>query len=158
MAKDGNLFVIHSEAGAAAFCRLVMELAKRNPEQRIAFSWKVGELVDRDHKAVIHIWLRQWAAFVHKKAPDDVTKDEVEGMKRWVKASFYHETAAAFMVEKFRHPLKPGKTAIEYTSIAEWYPHEFHQVMTWMHAKALNMGLILEAIGDYQDMQQQSTS
>lgn len=157
MAKDPNRFVIYSTASATVFARMVLDHARAHPGERIEYKWKIGDLASMEQKALIHIWFRTWVAHVHHKREEDVTKEEVEGMKRWVKAAFYHETAAEFMVERVPHPFKPDKTAIEYTSVADWSPSECHQVMTWMQARAADGGLILESIGEYQTMKQSST-
>jgi hypothetical protein len=145
---NGRQFVVCSDRTVEQMQAMVPSLFKAN--KYVIFSWTYGDTATLPQKALIHIWLKTWAAFALHKREEDVTKQEMEGMKRSVKARYYHETGAAFMVEEIFDPLAPTKRRLEYTSIADWSPADCYHVMTWMQGQAAQNGLVLEAVGEYQ--------
>lgn len=152
---NGRQFIVCSARTAEEMKRKVDQLFSEM--KYVVFSWKSGDTSTTLQKALIHIWLLKWAAFALSKVEDDVTKAEVEGMKRSVKSRYYHETGAAWMVEEIFDPLAPKKRRTEYTSIADWSPGECFMVMEWMQLKAAEQGLILEAEGEFERNKKQGT-
>lgn len=148
MSKGENTFIVNSIGTAVAMQRKVEELFDK--EKYVQFSWKAGAKTSMPQKALIHIWFRTWMAAICKKKEEDVTKVEIESMKRSVKARYYNATGAAFLVETLSDPFSPSKKRVEYTSISDWTAGECHAVMEWMQDRAAEQGIILESMGEYQ--------
>lgn len=143
-----NTFTVCSLRTAARMQEMVAEIFER--DRYAVFSWRTGPLSSMPQLALFHIWLKKWAAHALHKPEADVSPNELAGMKRSVKARYYHETSAPWMVETIADPLAPGRTRTDYTSAAAWEVGEMFAVMEWMQLKAAEQGLVLEAIGEYQ--------
>jgi len=148
-----NKFTVCSIGTAARMQDIVAEVFEK--DKYAIFSWKIGATSTMPQKALIHIWFRKWAAYALRKPERDVTEREIAGMKRSVKARYYHATGEAFMVEEIADPLAPDRKRMEYTSIADWTPGECFSVMEWMQLTAAEHDLVLESIGEHKQMKSQ---
>lgn len=151
-----NKYTVYSVRTCAEFLKIAEALFEK--DGYVAFSWKCGPTSSMPQKALIHIWFKKWVAFMFKKPEDMVTENEINAMKRSVKARYYHATGAAFMVEELVDPLAPSKKRTEYTSIADWSPGECYAVMEWMQIEAAERGLILESIGEHKKLKTSTTA
>lgn len=148
-----NQFTVCSTRTAARMQDIVEELFEK--DRYIVFTWRFGDMATIKQKALIHIWFRTWMARVLHKPEDDVTEDEIAGIKRTIKARFYHETGHEWMVNKVREAFPPYREVTDYTSIAEWSTANTFEVMTWMQATAAQAGIVLESKGEHTDLKRQ---
>lgn len=154
MSRDGpNTFTVMSVRS----CVQMQEIVEREFDKGkyVVFSWKSGNTSSMGQKALIHIWFRQWMAVIGKKKEKDVGEEEIEAIKRKIKALYYHATAAEFMIVRLRDPMHPDKEVIEYSSIGKWTPGECFSVMEWMQLKAAEQNIILESKGEFQNNKRQ---
>lgn len=113
------------------------------------YEWRIGAEDTTTQKALFHIWLKEYAAFILKIPKTDVTKEIIEGTKKKAKGMFYQETANSFMVYEPIDPWHPDKRKKSYTSCNDWSPGEFYLVLNWLQIKAGQDGLVLESKGQY---------
>lgn len=119
---------------------------------------KKGKEATMPQKALVHIWFKQYAAYLYKKREKDVTKLDIDSMKRACKVRFYNETQELFMFEIIADPFHPDHKRKEMTSIATWSQGQCYQFMTWMQDLAMHGGLILESIGEHQRLTHESNT
>lgn len=125
----------------------------------VVVSYRVGPLSSMPQKALVHIWFRQIMARVTGKAEDTITDDEIEDIKRSMKARYYHATGAPWMVHVLADPLAPSKKRRDYTSIARWGQGECFAFMEWLQLYcAERLGLVLESTGEHQKLKQKGNS
>jgi len=117
---------------------------------------KEGKQATMPQKALLHIWLRTYAAHLLRKPERDVSKIDMLAMKRSAKTKFYNQTHETFMVEEITDPFHPDKQRKELTSIADWSQADCYMFMTWLQTLAMDDGLILESTGEHQRLAQES--
>jgi len=149
-----NTFVVNSAHATLAFATIVRTLFAEYPY--ITFSWRFGEDRSIDQNSLFHVWLTEYAAHLLKKDKKQVTKGEVEGMKRHVKKTYYHQTGYAFLVHEIVNPKTPEQKRREFTSSSDWKVPEMFEFMTWLQMMAANDGLVLESKGQYQKLQKEN--
>ena len=115
----------------------------------VTYRWLIGAEDTKTQKALYHIWLKEYAAFILKIPKKDVSKEMVEGTKKGTKEMFYQETGNSFMVYKPINPWHSDGEETAYTSCSDWSPGDFYLVLNWLQIKAGQDGLVLESKGQY---------
>lgn len=121
---------------------------------------RIGPDRSIDQNALFHVWLTEYAAHLLNKTKKDVTKGEVEGMKRHVKREYCREFSSQFSCKFIVHLVinpKTGETKRDYTSSKDWKQPEMYHVLTWLQMKAANDGLILESKGKFAKLKREET-
>ena len=112
---------------------------------------RIGRDASLDQKALLNIWIREYAAHLLEKTPKQVTKGEHYGMKRHIKKGFNARHSNNFMVHDVINPFTK-ETKRDYTSTKDWKVGEAFMVMEWLQLFAANDGLILESLGQYEKL------
>jgi len=107
-----------------------------------------------EQNALFQVWARQFAA--HLKGSHDVTDDEHEDTKYTLQRACYAATGWDFLIEVRRDLLKGKDGPPGRKSTAKLSPGEMFQFMEWVQMLAAEKGLILEAHGEYADLQQKA--
>lgn len=116
---------------------------------------RIGEDRSLDQNALFHVWATEYAAHLISKDRRQVTKGELEGMKRIAKKSYYNETGLPHMVHCVVNPFNPEQTKLDYTSSKDWKHGEMFAFLTWLQIKAAGDGLVLESKGEFNKLQKQ---
>lgn len=150
-------FVVNSVSTLNQFIETVHELYGSGTY--LIFSWRSAKKASMPQKALVHIWFKTFAAAVIKKPESDVTENEIKIIKEKLKANYYLQTHEDWMVEIITDPFHPDKKRREYTSIADWEPWQCSAFMSWFQMIAADkFNVVLESIGEYKTMQQESIS
>ena len=151
-----NHHTINSDHSETAFFAHVRAL--RAEHGYITFSAaRIGKDRSLDQNALFHVWCTDYAAHLLNKTKKDVTKGELNGMKRIVKKKFNAAVSNNFMVGIITDPFT-GDTKKDYTSSSDWKSGEAFIVMEWLQLHAANDGLILESLGQYDKLKRTQTS
>lgn len=142
--------IVNSASSARRMQEIVLELFDK--EKYVTFTWSTGPLSSMPQKALLHIWLRTTVSRLVKCAEKDVSVEEVESLKRTLKAYFYHETAAEWMMTQMRELVPPYRTRSEYSSSSKWTRGQMYEFLTWFQMWAANRGIVLESSGEYAEM------
>ena len=118
---------------------------------------RIGKDSSLDQNALFHVWCTEYAAHLLNKTKKDITKGELNGMKRVVKVKFNADVPNNFMIGEITDPFT-GNTRRDYTSSADWKKGEAFMVMEWLQLHAANDGLILESLGQYDKLKRKQTS
>jgi len=118
-------------------------------DKHTTYEWRAGAEDTTKQKALFHIWIKDYAAFLLKMPKDYVTKEIIAGTKKEIKKRFYQETANKFMVHDTVDPWHPDGCKKAYTSSSDWSPGEMYLVLNWLQIKAGQDGLLLESKGRY---------
>lgn len=153
--STNNKFVVNSVDSMNAFMSKVPDLY--GGKNYLVFSWTTGKKSSMPQKALLNIWIRTYAAHLIRKPEKDVTKTEINTMKRSAKRLFYTETHEEWMVEEITDPFHPDKKRMEVTSAADWDPQQTYHFMMWLQERAMHQHLILESQGDHQNMTKEMT-
>lgn len=149
-------WTVNSEHSEAAFIAHIKAL--RAEHGYLTFDApRIGKDSSLDQKALLNIWIREYAAHLLNKGPKQVTKGEHYGMKRQIKKGFNSQNANNFMVHDVINPAtKESKR--DYTSTKDWKVGECYMVMEWLQLYAANDGLILESIGQYEKLKRKASA
>ena len=109
---------------------------------------RIGADRSMGQNSLLHVWLTEYAAHILRKDKRDVTKGELEGMKRATKGRYYTYSSDAFMIHTITDPVS-GRSKRDYTSSKDWKRGEMFAVLEWLQLEAANDGLILEAKGEF---------
>lgn len=119
----------------------------------VTFSYRVGEKRSLDQNALAHVWLTEYAAYLLGKDKKQVTKGELEGMKRHAKLTFNAEFKRAWMIHEVINPKNPAQRKMDVTSSSTWKRGEMFEFLSWLQMKAAHDGLVLEGKGEYAELQ-----
>ena len=151
MADNWTINSDHTEAAFFASVRAI-----RAEHGYITYSApRIGKDRSIDQNSLFHVWCTEYAAHLLNKTKKDVTKGELEGMKRIVKKGFNSNVPNNFMTHDVVNP-KTGDVKKDYTSSSDWKVGEAFMVMEWLQMYAANDGLILESIGQYDKLKRKS--
>lgn len=125
------------------------------------YSVRIGADRSIDQNALLHVWLTEMAAFYLKKGVKEVSKGELEGMKRTAKRECYHDnvmvdknyTDWGFLVHQIVNPKNESEVKADFTSSADWKRGECTIFLEWLQAKVHFDGLVLEAKGEFEKIQ-----
>lgn len=116
---------------------------------------RIGTDRSLDQNALFHVWHTEYAAYLLSKDKRNVTRGELEGVKRITKKNYYNETGLAHMVHRVVNPFNPEQSKLDYTSSADWKQGEMFDFLTWLQMKAAGDGLVLESKGEFNKLQKQ---
>lgn len=137
---------VNSEITWTAFVANARELYDLH--KYVTFVWRIGADRSLDQNALWHVWLTEWIAYKLGKAPKQVTKKELAGIKKTVKRLYYLHSAADFMVHEIID-YSTGRVSREFTSSADWGRGEMYDVLTYLQLIAAEDGCVLEAVGEF---------
>lgn len=143
---NDNKFTVNSIQSLQAFLAMLPGLFEQH--KYITFSWRIGKARSLDQNALAHVFFTEYAAHLLRKDKRDVTKGEVEGMKRHAKREYYRETGYPWLIHTVVNPAT-GQTKKDFTSSKSWKKGEMMDFLSWLQMKAANDGLILESKGEY---------
>jgi hypothetical protein len=146
---EGEHWIINSEHALKMFLVQLPDMWKKH--KHITIKWRCGSSRSLSQNALLHVWLTEYAAKLLNKTKKQVTKGELEGMKRCAKGEFYKETANSWMILTITNP-KTGESKKEFTSSKDWGTGGMFDFLTWLQAKAAQDGLILEAKGEFAEL------
>ncbi len=145
--KD-NQAVVNSDASLERF--LAQARSAYEQGRYIIFTWKQGKDASMPQKALLHIWLDDYACHLLRKRRRELSKADRAAMKRSAKVRYYNDCHQDWIIEEIADPFSPDKKRWEPTSIADWSQAQCTEFMSWLQALAANDGLILESKGKYQ--------
>jgi len=151
-----NKFLVNSQSSARQFQELIPELFDK--EKYVTFTWTSGPMRSLPQLALAHIWLRTVVARLLKKDEKEVDDDEIESLKRTLKATYYHETANEWMITTLRELLPPHRERKEYSSMGKWSHAQMYEFLTWFQAWAAMRGIVLESKGQFAEIKKSENS
>ncbi len=154
MKDNANSFVVCSVRSKEQFKEMIDRLFLE--KKYVVFEWHGGQTAKLTQLAVAHIWLRTWIAQAKKIREEDVTEESIEEWKHAMKRKFYELTGESFMVNRRKDPHSATGYTIEYTSMGKWTPSQLYTFMDWMQRVAGELGIILEAQGEFEENKQQN--
>lgn len=98
--------------------------------------------------ALLHAWCHSFSAYALKIEADQVSKEDVDGMKRELKKRCYIDTGWDYLVINSRNPLT-GERSLQLRSSADYGVGEMYRFLEWVQGYAAGLGCILESAGDY---------
>ena len=118
---------------------------------------RIGPDRSIDQNSLLHLWLTEYAGHLLEKPKKQVTKGEVAGMKRTVKARFTqsHPDCKEWMVIDIICPFT-GRTKKDYASSRDYKRGEMFVFLTWLQMMGANDGVILESKGKFAKDQRES--
>lgn len=151
----GESFTVNSEQSLKFF----ISWATNNFHHHKFSTYGVRHGADRsiDQNALLHVWCTEYAAHLLSKNKKDVSRGELNGMKRTAKRHFYNEHGYDWMVEIVVDPFT-GNSKKDFTSSADWKTPEMFEFLTWLQLKAMNDGLLLESKGKFRKLQEQQNA
>jgi len=119
---------------------------------------RIGPDRSIDQNSLLHVWATEYVAYILKKDKRQVTKGELNGMKRIIKKKYTaaHPDSYKWMVYELVNPFNTSETKKDYTSSKSWKRGEMFLVLTWLQMTAAEDGLILEAKGAFKKNQRES--
>lgn len=148
-----NKITVCSISTAAQMQKIVEENFER--DRYTVYKWRTGPMASLPQVALAHIWLKKWVAHIYRKKEGDVTKEEVEKLKRQAKFKFYLETSESFVMEWMYDAMAPDKKSLQPTSITDWGHEQMFLFMEWMQYRAAEGGLALESIGEHKKLKKE---
>ena len=150
---QGESWVVNSEHTKTAYKAHVDKLFEEHryltfPKPRI------GQDRSLDQNSLFHVWATEYVAHLLKKNKRMVTKAELAGMKRTIKAHYYRESGAEWMVHKIKNFFS-GEEKTDYRSSSDYKRGEMFDLLTWLQIKAAGDGLVLESKGEYAKLQRE---
>lgn len=152
-------FTVNSATSAMAFYRHVQELFAQH--KYLTFTLRIGEKRSLDQNALLHVWLTEYAAHLLDKDKRQVTRGELEGMKRHAKRMYYAEhgeQCASWMIHEVVNPADTSQRKRDFTSSTTWKRGEMYLFLTWLQMKAAMDGLVLESKGEYAELQRKEAA
>ncbi len=145
--KD-NQYIVNSAASLDRFIDRAREVY--GDGGYIVFEWKKGSDASMPQKALLHIWLDNYACHLLNKTRRQLTHWDRVAMKRSAKIKYYNETHQGWIIETISDPFCPDRKRKEPVSISEWTQQQCTEFMSWLQATAAGDGLMLESKGKYQ--------
>lgn len=152
----GESWTVNSEHSELAYISYVKKMRAEHgyltfPKPRI------GADRSLDQNALFHVWATEYAAYLLKKSVKEVTKGELQGMKRIIKKRFNCHHPNNFMIHEIMDPFT-GNSKKDYTSSADWKHGEMYMVLDWLQMLAANDGLVLEAKGQFAKLKREQAA
>ena len=108
-----------------------------------------------DQNALFQKWAREYACHLLNK--DKVSKEEHEAMKYTLQRQCYAQMGWDYLLAR-RTDLMTGEQKVERRSTTDFDVGEMYQFMNWIQASAAERGLILESLGEYQELQRREVA
>jgi|TARA_R100000479_G_C6390530_1_gene204913 hypothetical protein len=106
-------------------------------------------------KALLHIWIREYASKYFKKHLKAITEEDQIDIKTMLKQKAYKEYGWDFLVRKVtNHELNISAYVLK--SFADYSKGELYMFMEFFQDYASSQGLILNSQGEYQDLKNES--
>tara|TARA_Y100000361_G_C11129268_1_gene327876 strand:+ start:319 stop:780 length:462 start_codon:yes stop_codon:yes gene_type:complete len=106
-------------------------------------------------KALIHIWIREYASAYFKKPIKALTPDDEEDIKVMLKQKAYKEFGWDFLTKKVtNHDL--GISAHVLKSIGDYSKGELYMFMEFVQDYCAAQGVICESVGEYKKLKNES--
>lgn len=138
---------INSEHTKKAFFKWVDELFEKH--KYLTFNEpRIGADRSLDQNALLHVWCTEWIAYKLKIDKRQVSKANIESIKRTVKKLYYQATKEQFMIYELTD-YSTGLTRKDYTSSKWWKTGEMFMVLNYMQVIAAEDGCVLESRGEH---------
>lgn len=133
--------------------------AKHIEEQNIwPICWKASKYTGHrslDQNALLHVWCGEFARHTLNKAK--VTETEKEAMRFTLQKHCYLATGWEWLVEQTTD-MFTGETKLQRRSTTKFAKGEMTVFLEWIQHEAANRGLILESMGEYQELQERQVA
>jgi len=131
-----------------------LEYFRQHLEERNEWpiAWKVKKHTrSLDQNSLLQVWARQYVC--HLLAVEKPSDAELEAMKVTLKRSCYAENGWSWLIEDVKD-LFTGESSKRLKSSADYDVGEMHSFLDWVQRKAANDGLILESLGEFQELRE----
>lgn len=105
--------------------------------------------------ALLHIWFREYAAMRLNKKTKQVTDEDIEAIKLLAKQGCYQDMKWDWLCQRVTN-IDTGVSAFVLKSTSKYDRGEMFMFMEWFQAFAAQKGLILEAIGEYERLKDET--
>lgn len=115
-----------------------------------AFKVQVKRLSERSmsQNALLHIWVREYAAMRFKKPYKGVDKADEDNVKIIFKQACYQDARYDWLCKRVTN-LDTNLFAVVLKSTSEYDKGEMFMFMEWVQAYAAQKGLLLESMGEF---------
>ena len=150
-----NEFIInpHSDATVQEFLYRFEEILK--DKKPVKITMKKYTQSSLPQKALLHIWVREYAAHYYKKPIKELSDSEQTNMKVTLKQRAYKEYGWDFLTKKVTN-VETGISAYVLESISEYDKGECYMFMEFMQDYCAAQGLILESSGEFKRLKYES--
>jgi hypothetical protein len=110
----------------------------------------VKQVKDRSlsQNALLHIWFREYAAMRLNKPLKKITQDDTDSIKLLVKQACYGDMKYDWLCQRVTN-IDTGVSAFVLRSTSRYDKGEMFMFMEWFQAFAAQKGLLLESMGEY---------
>lgn len=144
-----DLFIVNSNRSLDAYISHVRNMFETSEIKYFGFKEPtIGIGRSLTQNALLHVWLREYAAHILKCAQKDVSESEIEGLKTIMKQQYYTHTGYDHMVYTEINPFN-GDKKIKLRSTRDYSVGELFHFMEWLQSKAAESGLMLEVKGEH---------
>ena len=150
-----NEFIInpHSDATVQEFLYQFEKILK--DKKPVKITMKKYTQSSLPQKALLHIWVREYAAHYYKKQIKELSDLEQTNMKVTLKQRAYKEYGWDFLTKKVTN-VETGISAYVLESISEYDKGECYMFMEFMQDYCAAQGLILESSGEFKRLKDES--
>lgn len=144
---------IHNDDTVQEFLKEFEKQLKEGDALKISLkSYSEGSL---PQKALLHIWIREYASKYLKKHIKAITEDDQIDIKTQLKQKAYKQYGWDFLVRKVtNHEL--NISALVLKSVADYSKGELYMFMEFVQDYVASQGLILNSQGEYQDLKNET--
>ena len=110
----------------------------------------VKQVKDRSlsQNALLHIWFREYAAMRLNKPLKKITQDDTDSIKLLVKQACYGDMKYDWLCQRITN-IDTGVSAFVLRSTSRYDKGEMFMFMEWFQAFAAQKGLLLESVGEF---------
>lgn len=155
-------FIINSSQSEEGYFDMIRELRKDHPYLIIKYP-RFGEKISQSQNALLHVWIRDAAAFYLSKPLDEVTEMDMDAMKISLKVHCLLDNPnfKEYLIVDLPDPMgRKCETDIgkqRYASSKHWGRDGTYHIMTWFQIRAAFDGLKLESKGKFKERQLSQT-
>tara|TARA_S200002703_G_scaffold130424_1_gene117675 strand:- start:47 stop:508 length:462 start_codon:yes stop_codon:yes gene_type:complete len=152
MASEYLVNPVHDDCAEDCLVELENRIRSGKPFKVI---YKNATMASIGQKALFHIWCREMASHFMNIPASSVTEDEEESVKASIKKAAYTQNRWPWMIYTKRDVFT-GEEKKDYKSIGSLGVGEMYNLMEFTQMIAAEQGLILEAVGEYKRLKDDS--
>ena len=162
MSETKQPFVINGDQAEEKYFAFIRDLRKEHPYLIVKYP-RFGEQRSLTANSLLHVWIRDAAAFYLSKPLDEVTDLDMDAMKISLKVHCLLDNPnfKEYLIVDLPDPMgKKCETDIgqqRYASSKHWGRDGMHHIMTWFQIRAAFDGLTLESKGKFKERQLSQT-
>jgi hypothetical protein len=119
-------------------------------------AWKLTKHTrSLDQNALLHVWCTDYVK--HLLRVEKPTAAQREAMKITLKRACYAETGWSWLIESVTD-LFTGEVSTRLASSASYDVGEMHSFLDWIQRRAADDGLILQSMGEFQELRDAQTA